>query len=387
MRRPPVPQLLAASLLALSSCLPIEPSGKAAALEARIAALEKELAETRRHQDNSLTLLPSRLTDLEQTVEEAQKSRVKEQSETLARNQEYQSQLQWLLRLYNLLDDAVISGERAVGLSVTQQELIPTLTRYGTFLVKLTGTDKKDGGYDLQLSLTNATSFRIHKFRLHGDFGPKSPVLEAKTTTRQRMEALDAWELSLVKYEQAYQTVLEPNERSSVVLHVPAKRLADLEFIRLWMDVQAVSLPATRQPSAVATFDASRPDSSILHVLPSDAGTFYLKLEKVVPGTGTQQVQARFGNPFGMTIDRIRIHGTLGRKSPQAGPNDPPDKRELDQLQWRQSRQTFSKEIRSTLKPMQWNEITLDLPAASTADLEQVECRVDVLELHLLPGK
>lgn len=390
MRRLPVPQLLAASLLALSSCLPLEPAGKSAALEARVAALEKQLAETRHQQDTSLTLLPPRLTDLEQAVEEAQKSRSKEQAETVARNQEFQAQLQWLLRLYNILDDAVISGERALGLSVTQQDLVPTLTRYGTFLFKLTGYDKKDGGYDLHLSITNVTPVRIHRFRLHGDFGPKSPVLEAKTSTRQRMETLDAWELSLVKYEQAYDTVLEPNERSSLVLHVAAKRLAELEFIRLWIDVQAVSLPASRPAgSSTATFDASRPDSSILHVLPSDAGTFYLKLEKIVPGTGngSQQLHLRFGNPLGMTIDKIRFHGTLGKKPPQAGPNDPPEKRELDQLQWRQTRHAFSREIRSTLKPMQWNEITLELPAATAADLEHVECRVDVLELHLLPGK
>ena len=99
MRRLPVPQILAASLLALGSCLPLEPAGKSAALETRIAALEKQLAETRHQQDTSLTLLPPRLTDLEQAVEEAQKSRSKEQAETLARNQEFQAQLQWLLRL------------------------------------------------------------------------------------------------------------------------------------------------------------------------------------------------------------------------------------------------------------------------------------------------
>lgn len=382
-----VPRILLLALL-LPACLPSEPAGKTAALEARLTVLEGQLAETRRQQENTLSLLPSRLSDLEQRVEETEQSRNRDREENQNRQQEWLAQLQWLHRLYGALNDAVISGERAVGLSITDQSVFPILTRYGSFLLKLTGCDKVDGGaYDVHLLLTNATPFRIHRFRLHGDFGRKSPVISAGATTRQRMETLDAWELSLAKFEQTFDTLLEPGVRTPLVLRLPASRLADLEFIRLWIDVQAVTLPAPDTAATFSTFDASRPDDAIVHVLPSDAGTFYFKLLKTEPTSGGHRLTLRFGNPFGMTIDKFRLQGTLGAKPPQTPPSAPPETRERDQLQWRQSRKPFAKEIRVRVKPLQWTEIALDLPAPAAADLEHVECRLDVTELHLPSGQ
>lgn len=375
---------LLAVVLLLPACLPWEPAGKTAALEARLEALEKKIEEKSLHQDSALSLLTPRLSDLEQRIEDAEKSRSGERAEGQAREQEMLTQLRWMQRLYDALDDAVISGERAVGLSVTEQNLVPTLTRYGTFLFKLTGSDKGDSGYDLHLMISNITPFRIHRFRLHGDFGRKGPALPPEATTRQRIESLDAWELSLARFAQDFETVLEPQGRHPLVLRVPAAKLADLEFIRLWIDVQAVTLPTPAGAGSYSTFDASRADGATLHVLPSDAGTFYLKLEKTTPVTDGQQLTFRFGNPLGMTIDRIRLHGTVGKKPPQSNAADSPEKRELAQLQWRQSRRPFVKEIRAAIKPMQWTEISVELPAATPAELEQVECRVDVLELHLM---
>ena len=372
--------------LVFPSCLPLDPSGKSAALESRVAALEEKLTASRKQQD-STSLLAPRLNDLEQRIEEAEQSRNKERTKIQTREQELQSQLLWMQRLFNTLNDAIISGERACTLSVTDQSVFPTLTRYGTFLFKLTGCDKAGDGFDAHLLVTNVTTLRIIGFRLHGDFGRKAPTFPAQANIRQRMETLDGWELGLTKFEQKFETVLEPGERTPLVLHLRAARLADLEFIRLWLDVQAVGLPATRPTDSFAVFDASRPDPDMLRVLPSDAGTFYLRIEKVTPVAGGQQLAVRFGNPLGMTIDKIRLRGTLGRKPPQPGQSDSPEKRELAQLQWRQSRKAYSKEIRATIKPMQWTQLTVELPAPSPGDLEYVECRVDIQEVHLLPGK
>jgi len=366
--------------LTFVGCLPQDPPEAVRELQERNAGLEARITELEEEREAGRTLVSSQVGDLEQRIAEAERSR-RDYRETVIREANRNTdRIQRVERTVRLLNEAILSGQRATGFSITRQGHFPVQTRYGSFLMELTGYDKTGEGYDLHLRVANATSFKIFQFRLRGEFGRRSPDLPEDASFAENAATLDEWESSLTRFDREFDTRLEPGTWNSIVLPLPAPRLIDLEFIRLWFEVQRVSLqkPPSAKPAVV--FDATQ---SELSVLSSDYGTFYLKMEDIEPAEGGQELTLRFGNPLGITINEIRLTGSLGRNPPRTDPDVPPDQQQARYLRWRQSLRPFDVKVSRTLKPMQWTTITFELPARSKAELQHVECRLDLLQVHL----
>ncbi|MEO0446158.1 MAG: hypothetical protein AAF191_08790, partial [Verrucomicrobiota bacterium] len=302
--------LLPGILFCLTGCIPLESITDASSLERDVAALKTEVNLVAKEHKTQILELEQRISDLTQRLDDAEQTQGRYHEDILSQLRSTSSESERLDRAFDHLRDAVVSGQRATGFGITTQGVLPMQTKHGVFLLELTGYDKTADGYDLHLRLANGTPFRIYRFRLHGEFGRKSPDLSNLSNYSEQMKALDSWESTLGNFEQGLSQVMEPGSWSNLVLPIPAEKLTNLEFIRLWMGVDQLSVPATGNDPQRVIIDATKPE---LAVFPSSYGTFYLKFagSKASKDGESRVVTLRFGNPFGMTINRIRLSGHL----------------------------------------------------------------------------
>jgi len=386
----PLPILLLACALSAAGCRPPDLSAPDlsadptfTALLERVDRLEHDLAERDVASQEAGTSVRQRLDGLERRVAERDGSASGLEEALASRLGQQDGRLESFRQALAQMHDLSYASEGWVRFGLGYSGHAVARTPYGAFLIELLAQEPSpDGsGYRLRLRIGNSTALTVHQFTMSGAFGAPPPA-PGPDGTPPSEAAEAAWEQSLTPFQTSSPGVLPSAAWKDEEIVLPAKRLADLRFIRLRLEVLRASLPHSSDPGHGSRLVIGLKSKGGF-ILPTDHGSFILSVEGFRKTEKGHEMDVRFGNPLGFTVTRATLVGRFGPPQPKAEEfSDFADYR-FRLSEWQQRLRSFEVEIPGEMAPFAWSPKALLLRAADPADLAFIECQLHVKNVSL----
>jgi uncharacterized coiled-coil protein SlyX len=353
------------------------------ALRERLDRLENDLAERDVAGRESGASVRQRLDALERRLAEREGTATGLEEALAGRLGQQDARLEAFRQTLAQLHDATFSGQGWVRFGLGYAGHAVARTPHGSFLIELLAQDPlPDGsGYRIRLRIGNSTALTVHQFSMSGAFGAPPPAAAADGTPPDAATEA-AWEGSLTPFTVSFPELLPSAAWNDVTLNLPAKRLADLRFIRLRLEILRASLPDASDPGHGNRLVIGL-QSKGGFILPTDHGSFILSVEGFRKTDKGHEMEVRFGNPLGFTVTRASLVGRFGPAQPKAETFPEFSDYRFRLSEWQQRLRTFEIEIPGELAPFSWSPKTLLLRTTDPADLAFVECQLQVKNVSL----
>ena len=116
-------------------------------------------------------------------------------------------------------------------------------TEYGGFLISPLGQPKIDSkGHFAFVKIGNPTGLSVGRSKLTGKYGPAPPMKEPDETPEDHNQRISAWKTTLVEFEAQVADKLLSGKWTSTKFLVPESDVSKMQFFRLKLIVENVSL-------------------------------------------------------------------------------------------------------------------------------------------------